>query len=71
MGIDFVDLGEQTGEMAAKVLKGEAEAKDMDYESFKEGDIIVNTAAAKKIGMTISQDILDEADETFDEISAE
>ena len=55
--------------MAAKVLKGEAEAKDMKYESFKEGDIIVNTAAAKKIGMTISQNILDEAEETYDEIS--
>ena len=69
VGIDFVDLGEQTGEMAAKVLKGEAEAKEMKYESFKEGDIIVNTAAAKKIGMTISQNILDEAEETYDEIS--
>ena len=71
VGIDFVKLGEQTGEMAAKVLKGEKEAKDMKYESFKEGDVIINTAAADKIKMTISDDVKDQAKQTFDKIDTE
>ena len=71
VGIDFIKLGEQTGEMAAKVLKGEKEAKDMEYESFKEGDVIINTAAADKIKMTISDDVKDQAKQTFDKIDTE
>lgn len=70
VGIDFVKLGEQTGKMAAQILKGEKEAKDMNYESFKEGDVIVNTAAAQKIGMTISDDVKDQAKEIYDKIDA-
>lgn len=69
IGIDFVKLGEQTGEMAAKILKGEAEAKDMKFETFNEGDVIINTAAAKKIGMTIGEDVQKQAKQTFDKIS--
>lgn len=69
VGIDFVKLGEQTGEMAAKILKGEAEAKDMKFETFNEGDVIINTAAAKKIGMTIGEDVQKQAKQTFDKIS--
>ncbi len=57
--------------MAAKVLKGEKEAKDMEYESFKEGDVIINTAAADKIKMTISDDVKDQAKQTFDKIDTE
>lgn len=70
VGIDFVKLGEQTGKMAAKILKGEKEAKDMKYESFKEGDVIINTAAAKKIGMTVGNDVTKQAKETFDKIES-
>lgn len=69
VGIDFVKLGEQTGEMAAKILKGEAEAKDMKFETFNDGDVILNTAAAKKIGLTISKDVQKQAKQTFDKIS--
>ena len=30
MGLDYVELGKQTGEMAAKVLKGEAKASELN-----------------------------------------
>ena len=69
VGIDFVKLGEQTGKMAAKVLKGEEKAKDMKFETFNNGDVIINTAAAKKINMTISKDVKKQAKQTFDKIS--
>ena len=32
MGLEYFELGKQTGRMAAKVLKGEAKASDMNYE---------------------------------------
>lgn len=69
VGIDFIKLGEQTGKMAAKILKGEAEAKDMKFETFNDGDVILNTAAAKKIGMTINENVKKQAKQTFDQIS--
>ena len=69
VGIDFVKLGKQTGKMAAKILKGEEKAKDMKFETFNNGDVIINTAAAKKINMTISKDVQKQAKQTFDKIS--
>lgn len=70
VGIDYVKLGEKTGEMAAKIIKGEAEAKDTEYETIKDGEVIVNTAAAKKIGMTIDKDVQNQAKETYDKIES-
>ncbi|MCI5951640.1 MAG: ABC transporter substrate-binding protein, partial [Anaerostipes sp.] len=35
-GLDYMDLGEQTGKMAAKVLKGEKKASEMNYEVITE-----------------------------------
>ena len=69
-GLDYVALGKQTGKMAAKILKGEEKAKDMKFETFNNGDVIINTAAAKKINMTISKDVQKQAKQTFDKISA-
>lgn len=70
VGLDYVKLGEKTGEMAAKIIKGEAKAKDTAYETFKDGEVIINTAAAKKIGMTIDEDVQDQAKETYNKIES-
>ena len=43
-GIEYVALG-QTGMMAAKILKGEAKASDMPYETISEFEIYVNPDA--------------------------
>lgn len=53
MGLEYFELGKQTGRMAAKVLKGEAKASDMNYEVISEPSLYVNTAAAQKIGLTL------------------
>ena len=44
-GIEYVALGRQTGMMAAKILKGEAKASDMPYETISEFEIYVNPDA--------------------------
>lgn len=61
IGINYKKLGEQTGEMAVKVLKGEAKPQDMAIESQKEFDTVINKKAADAIGLTIPQAILDKA----------
>ena len=44
-GIEYVGLGKQTGAMAAKILKGEAAAADMPYETVEAFEIYVNPEA--------------------------
>ena len=68
MGLDFVALGKETGKMAAKVLKGEAKASDMEYEVITEASFYQNTEVAKNLGITIPKDLADQVAETFDQI---
>lgn len=71
MGLEYVELGKQTGRMAAKVLKGEAKASEMKYELITEPSLFVNTAAAEKIGLTLPAEFETEAAQVFTEITAE
>lgn len=71
MGIDYVKLGKQTGQMAAKVLKGEQKASEIPFEIIEESSFYVNTKVAENLGVSLSEDKIKEAVETFDEISAE
>lgn len=57
-GLDYVALGVQTGKMAAKVLKGEANAADIPYETIAESALYVNTAACEALGVTIPEDLM-------------
>lgn len=70
MGLDYIKLGIQTGEMAAKVLKGESKASEMPFEVINEPSLYVNTAAAEAIGMTLDEEFVSTAAESFDSISA-
>ena len=54
-GLDYVYVGEETGKMAAKVLKGEAKASDMKFLTFEETDLYGNEEAAKSYGLTLPE----------------
>lgn len=56
-GIDYVKLGMQTGAMAAKILKGEAKASDIPYETISEYGIYINSNALSEMGITPSDEI--------------
>ena len=71
VGIDYVALGKQTGEMAAKVLKGETTAAETPFEICEGGNVYVNTEAAGNIDFTISDDVLGEAAEIYETITVE
>ena len=61
LGIDYYKLGVQTGEMAADILSGKSKPQDMPIQSQKDFSVIVNEANAKKIGLTIPEEILKKA----------
>ena len=69
MGLDYVELGKQTGEMAAKVLKGEAKASEMNYETIKEAAFYGNTEVAENLGITLPESLTSSAAEMFDTIA--
>ena len=71
MGIDYFQLGVETGAMAAKILKGEATAQDTNFITASKAELYVNTAAADKIGMKLDDSYVKDAAQTFDEIVVE
>lgn len=51
--IDYVALGEKTGEMAAKILKGEAKAPETPVYTVREGKPAYSKAVLQKLGLTL------------------
>lgn len=70
-GIDYLALGKQTGMMAAKILKGEEKASEMNFEIITEPGFYVNNAVADNLGINVPEELQSEAVESFDEIFAE
>lgn len=69
MGLDYVDLGRQTGHMAAKILKGEAKASEINFEVIEEAAFYGNAQVAENLGITFPDDLKENAKELFTEIS--
>lgn len=57
LGINYYDLGYQTGLMGVKILKGEAEPATMPIESAAKFDFAINGTVAEEIGLTIPADL--------------
>ena len=62
IGINYYELGKQTGEMAAKILKGEAKPAEMPIETQKKFKVIVNKKVAERLGVTVPEEILKAAE---------
>ncbi|HHV95067.1 MAG TPA: ABC transporter substrate-binding protein [Clostridiaceae bacterium] len=57
LGINYWELGYQTGLMAIKVLKGEAHPSTMPIESSTKFDFAINGTVAEEIGLEIPEDL--------------
>ena len=68
-GIDYIQLGKQTGKIAAQILKGEKNASEIPYEIISEPGFYVNTKVAENLGIEVPSDLADSAVESFDSIS--
>jgi putative ABC transport system substrate-binding protein len=69
VGLDYYDLGVQTGKMAAQVLSGEKKASEINFEIIEEASFYGNTAVATNLGVTIPDELVSTAKEMFSEIT--
>jgi len=66
LGIDYYKLGRQTADIAYRVLQGEDPA-GIPIEYLNDLDLVVNVAAAKRMGVTIPDSVLARADQVIEE----
>jgi len=60
-GIDYYQLGIQTGIMAAKVLTGEATCESLPFETISEYGIYINSTALSEMNLTVPEEIAQKA----------
>lgn len=60
-GIEYIELGKQTGKMAAKILKDEKTANEIPYEIIKESSLYINSEVMSKYGFTLPKELEDRA----------
>lgn len=65
-GIDYEELGYQTGLMAVKILKEGADPATMPIETLEEIQLIVNKSAAANMGVEIPAALLEKADKVIE-----
>ncbi|KMQ74169.1 ABC transporter substrate-binding protein [Marinobacter subterrani] len=65
LGFDYYDHGRQTGAMVAKVLEGKNPG-EMPVETMEKLDLFVNPAAAERMGITLSDELVADAEQVVD-----
>ncbi len=59
------DLGVATGKMTAKILDG-ANPADTPVQIFNEGTVVINQKVAKELGITLSDDVINQASKVIE-----
>jgi len=65
LGVNFYDLGRQTGKIVARILKGEKPG-DIPSSTSKNLELYINTTAAQKQGVTLSPAFIKSATKVID-----
>ena len=65
LGFDYFAVGHAAGKKAAMILKGGKKAGDIPSGLAEDLTLFINTKAAAKQGVTVSQKYIDEADKVF------
>ena len=63
-GLDYVQLGIQTGEMAAKILRGETTCAELPYEIIEQYELYINSQALSTLQITVPEEVLSAATDT-------
>lgn len=66
LGFNYYDVGKQTGDVVVRILKGEKPG-DIPVNIAAGTDLVVNLAAAKKMGIEIPQAVIDRANKVIKE----
>lgn len=64
-GISYYELGRQTGEMALRIINDDADPANMPIESQKSTRLVLNESAAEAMGVTLSDELKERADEIY------
>lgn len=64
LGFNYYEVGRQTGSMVVKVLNGTAPG-DLPVEGIEKTELFVNPAAAERMGITLSDELLKQAKEVI------
>ena len=68
MGLDYTELGKQTGRMAAKVLKGEKKASELKFEVIENASLYINNKVIENLGLDVDPSFATRAVEVYDDI---
>lgn len=60
-GIDYIELGKQAGQLAAKILKGEATCEQLPYETVSEYGIYINSEALALMNIELPAQVSEKA----------
>lgn len=66
IGINYFDLGYKTGQMALRILEDGDDPATMPVERLEDVGLIVNPAAAERMGVTLSEEFLARADQIIE-----
>ena len=66
LGINYKELGKLTGEMAVKVLKGEAKVGDLAVATLTKFELVINKAKATEAGITLPEALLAKANRVLE-----
>lgn len=56
-GLEYYQLGIQTGKMAAKILRGDSKASDMNYETVTDNYLYINKNALSALNLTLPESL--------------
>lgn len=65
-GLDYEQLGRQTGEMAVRILADGEDPASMPVESQEETQLVINLQAAERMGVEVPQELQDSADQVIE-----
>ena len=60
-GIEYVELGKQTGRMAAQILRGEKTADEIPYEVVEGSSLYINSNVMDNLGLSLPLEYMDRA----------
>ena len=66
LGINYKELGKLTGEMAVKVLKGEAKVGDLAVATLTKFELVINKKVATEAGIVIPEALLAKANRVIE-----
>lgn len=64
-GLEYMELGKQTGKLAAKILKGKKTAEEIPYEIIEESSLYINSDVMKQFNIALPEELKERAQDVI------